>query len=57
MPSFPCPCRSGKDSWQVIDDKGHFVVRVCEDCRDRKLAKDQSQDLARTPVKDLVNPI
>ncbi|QWY83478.1 hypothetical protein [Rhizobium phage RHph_X2_28B] len=33
-----CPCGSGKDSWWEYDARGIPLTRVCEDCKQRKLA-------------------
>lgn len=31
-----CPCGSGKDSWELLDARGIYVSRVCEDCEEEK---------------------
>lgn len=35
----PCPCGSGKESWWENDARGIPLARVCDDCRERKLAR------------------
>lgn len=32
----PCPCKSGKDSWWMLDCKGIPLERVCDDCEQEK---------------------
>jgi hypothetical protein len=39
MNNRPCPCNSGKPSWWENDARGIPLARVCEDCREAKLAK------------------
>lgn len=34
----PCPCGSGEWSWWENDARGIPIARVCDHCRDRKLA-------------------
>ncbi|HEV3341106.1 MAG TPA: hypothetical protein VG125_12140 [Pirellulales bacterium] len=41
MPQFidrPCPCGSGLPSEEVLDARGIYVARVCDACRQEKLA-------------------
>jgi hypothetical protein len=39
MREHPCPCGSGKDSWWEHDARNIPLARVCDDCRDEKLAR------------------
>jgi len=35
----PCPCKSGKDSWWLLDGRGIPLCRVCPVCQKEKLAR------------------
>jgi hypothetical protein len=35
----PCPCGSGLDSWWETDGQGIPLCRVCERCKEEKLAR------------------
>jgi len=45
--SRPCPCGSGKLSWWEFDGRGIPLTRVCEVCREQKLAKYRPEILNR----------
>lgn len=33
-----CPCGSGLDSWAEYDARGIYLARVCDRCREERLA-------------------
>lgn len=35
----PCNCGSGKPSWELVDARGIYCGRVCEDCEQQKRAQ------------------
>lgn len=34
-----CICGSGKASWELIDARGIYVSRVCDDCEEEKKSR------------------